>query len=102
MVRLSNERNIDMVLMEFKEYATEIDVEFVRKSVNTIGRCAIKLPRAAQRCVDALVALIKTKVNYVVQEAIIVIRVRFVLFYLILTFIFFVGTCCWLQLCVYY
>ena len=37
------------VLMEFNEYATEIDDEFVRKSVRCIGRCAIKLDNAAER-----------------------------------------------------
>ena len=31
MVRLASERNIDQVLLEFKEYATEVDVDFVRK-----------------------------------------------------------------------
>ena len=41
MVKLSSERNIDQVLLEFKEYATEVDVDFVRKSVRAIGRCAI-------------------------------------------------------------
>jgi AP-1 complex subunit beta-1 len=60
--------------MEFNEYATEVDIEFVRKAVRSIGRCAIKLEEAAERCVNVLVALIKTKVNYVVQEAIVVIR----------------------------
>lgn len=74
MVRLASEKNIDIVLAEFKEYATEIDVEFVRRSVRAIGRCAIKLERATQRCINALLELIKTKVNYVVQEAIIVIK----------------------------
>ncbi|KAL9656727.1 hypothetical protein ABK040_002994 [Willaertia magna] len=74
MVKLASERNIDTVLMEFKEYASEVDVEFVRRSVRAIGRCAIKLERAAQRCVDVLLDLIQTKVNYVVQEAIIVIK----------------------------
>eukprot|EP01027_Heterolobosea_sp_BB2_P027382 GEZU01042735.1.p1 GENE.GEZU01042735.1~~GEZU01042735.1.p1 ORF type:complete len:934 (-),score=381.24 GEZU01042735.1:29-2830(-) len=74
MIKLASERNIDTVLAEFKEYATEIDVEFVRKSVRAIGRCAIKLERAAQRCIDVLLELIKTKVNYVVQEAVIVIK----------------------------
>ncbi|EFC41797.1 adapter-related protein complex 1 beta 1 subunit [Naegleria gruberi] len=74
MVKLASERNVDTVLMEFKEYATEVDVEFVRRSVRAIGRCAIKLERAAQRCVDVLLDLIQTKVNYVVQEAIIVIK----------------------------
>lgn len=31
MIQLANDRNIDQVLLEFKEYATEVDVDFVRK-----------------------------------------------------------------------
>ena len=53
-------------------YASEVDVEFVRKSVKTIGRCAIKIESAADKCVQVLLDLIKSKVNYVVQEAVIV------------------------------
>ncbi|KAL3140598.1 hypothetical protein ABBQ32_005169 [Trebouxia sp. C0010 RCD-2024] len=74
MIKLANERNIDQVLLEFKEYATEVDVDFVRRSVRAIGRCAISLERAAERCINVLLELIQTKVNYVVQEAIIVIK----------------------------
>jgi AP-1 complex subunit beta-1 len=74
MIMLAAERNIEQVLMEFKEYATEVDVEFVRKSVRAIGRCAIKLEKAAERCIQVLLDLIQTKVNYVVQEAIVVIK----------------------------
>lgn len=46
----------------------------MRKSVRAIGRCAIKIQPAAERCVDVLLDLIHTKVNYVVQEAIVVIK----------------------------
>ncbi|XP_077252707.1 beta-adaptin-like protein C [Tasmannia lanceolata] len=74
MIKLASDRNIDQVLLEFKEYATEVDVDFVRKAVRAIGRCAIKLDRAAERCISVLLELIKIKVNYVVQEAIIVIK----------------------------
>tara|TARA_B110000977_G_scaffold75465_1_gene101813 strand:- start:9575 stop:12316 length:2742 start_codon:yes stop_codon:yes gene_type:complete len=74
MVKLACEQNIDMVLLEFKEYATEVDVDFVRKSVRAIGRCAISIEAAAERCVSILLELIGTKVNYVVQEAIVVIK----------------------------
>ncbi|CAI5470790.1 unnamed protein product [Closterium sp. Yama58-4] len=74
MIRLASERNIDQVLLEFKEYATEVDVDFVRKAVRAIGRCAIKLEKAAERCINVLLDLIKIKVNYVVQEAIVVIK----------------------------
>ena len=57
-------------------YATEVDVDFVRKSVRAIGRCAIKVETSAERCVSTLVDLIQTKVTYVVQEAVVVIKVR--------------------------
>lgn len=67
-------RDCLQVLLEFKEYATEVDVDFVRRSVRAIGRCAISLERAAERCINVLLELIQTKVNYVVQEAIIVIK----------------------------
>eukprot|EP00051_Salpingoeca_urceolata_P014031 m.177822 g.177822 ORF g.177822 m.177822 type:complete len:871 (+) comp17972_c0_seq1:139-2751(+) len=74
MIRLASDQNIQQVLAELKEYATEVDVDFVRKSVRAIGRCAIKVSAAAQRCVDTLLDLIQTKVTYVVQEAIVVIK----------------------------
>lgn len=74
MVQLASEKNITQVLSEFKEYASEVDVECVRKSVRAIGQCGIKLGKAAELCVDALLELIRTKVSYVVQEAIVVIR----------------------------
>ena len=73
-IRLASEKNIDQVLLELKEYATEVDVEFVRRAVRAIGRCAIKLEKSAERCINVLLDLIQTKVNYVVQEAIVVIK----------------------------
>lgn len=46
-----------------------------RQAVRAIGRCAVSLDTAAQRCIAVLLELIQTKVNYVVQEAVIVIKV---------------------------
>lgn len=74
MIRLASQANINHVLAELKEYATEVDVDFVRKAVRAIGRCAIKVEQSAERCVATLIELIQTKVNYVVQEAIVVIK----------------------------
>jgi len=74
MIQLCNEKNVDQVLSEFKEYCNEVDVEFVRKSVRAIGRCAIKLEEAAERCVNVLLELISTHDNYVLQEAIVVMK----------------------------
>jgi len=74
MIRLTNHSNISQVLAELKEYAKEVDVDFVRKSVRAIGRCAIKVEGHAEKCVNTLQDLIRTRVNYVVQEAIVVIK----------------------------
>ncbi|KJK80305.1 hypothetical protein H634G_04544 [Metarhizium anisopliae BRIP 53293] len=71
---LANENNIDEVLTELREYATEIDVHFVRKAVRAIGKLAIKIEPAAKRCIDLLLELVSTKVTYIVQEATVVIK----------------------------
>ena len=49
-----------------------MDVDFVRKAVRSIGRLAIKVEAAADKCIETLLKLIETKVSYVVQEAVIV------------------------------
>ncbi|WVW81671.1 hypothetical protein I302_103666 [Kwoniella bestiolae CBS 10118] len=74
MVRLASEKNVDTLLGELKEYASEVDVDFVRKAVRAVGQVAIKIDEAAERCVGVLMDLIETRVSYVVQEAVIVIK----------------------------
>ncbi|KIW69297.1 hypothetical protein PV04_05179 [Phialophora macrospora] len=74
MVRIANESNVDQLLAELKEYALEVDMDFVRRAVKAIGQVAIKIESASERCVNALLDLINTKVNYVVQEVIVVIK----------------------------
>ncbi|KAK3996196.1 AP-1 complex subunit beta [Cladorrhinum sp. PSN332] len=71
---LANEKNIDEVLTELREYATEIDVHFVRKAVRAIGKLAIKIEPASRRCINLLLELVSTKITYIVQEATVVIR----------------------------
>ncbi len=71
---LADKDNINVVLSELREYATEIDVQFARKAVRAIGKLAIKIEPAARQCIDSLLELVKGKVPYVVQEATVVIR----------------------------
>ncbi|KAK5129945.1 hypothetical protein LTR08_002706 [Meristemomyces frigidus] len=71
---LASEKNIREVLTELREYATEIDVHFVRKSVRAIGKLAIKIEPAAKLCISSLLELVATKVSYIVQEATVVIK----------------------------
>ncbi|KAJ4511999.1 beta-adaptin [Exophiala dermatitidis] len=74
MVRIANETNVDQLLAELKEYALEVDMDLVRRAVKAIGQVAVKIESASERCVNALLDLINTKVNYVVQEVIVVIK----------------------------
>ncbi|KAG6889313.1 hypothetical protein C0995_001969 [Termitomyces sp. Mi166 len=92
MYRLARAENVNEVLAELQEcvsvltlvlimlyepedrYASEVDVDFVRKAVRSIGRLAIKVEAGADNCIQALLGLIDTKVSYVVQEAVIVIK----------------------------
>ena len=74
MVRIANDKNVDQLLAELKEYALEVDMDIVKRAVKAIGQVAIKIESATERCVNTLLDLINTKVNYVVQEAIVVIK----------------------------
>ena len=69
---LASAQNVGKVLEELYDYAQQADVEFVRKSIAAIGKIAIQFESAAGSCVDKIVALVKTKVEYVVQECIVV------------------------------
>lgn len=51
-----------------------MDIDFVRKAVRSIGRLAIKVSGAADQCIKVLLELIDTKVSYVLQEAVVVIK----------------------------
>lgn len=74
MVRLANDNNVDALLSELKEYASEVDVDFVRKSIKAIGQTAISIESSAERCVNVLLDLIGTRISYVVQEAVVVMK----------------------------
>ncbi|KAK8790912.1 hypothetical protein WA158_005543 [Blastocystis sp. Blastoise] len=74
LISLATPRFVERILAELKEYATEADIEFVRTSVRAIGRCAIKVESSCDRCVNVLLYLLQSKVNYVVQESISVMK----------------------------
>ncbi|KAK0624932.1 adaptin N terminal region-domain-containing protein [Bombardia bombarda] len=74
MVRIANDKNFDQLLSELKEYALEVDMDFVKRAVKAIGQVAIKIEAASEKCVNTLLELIATKVNYVVQEVVVVIK----------------------------
>ncbi|KAJ2159289.1 beta-adaptin [Coemansia sp. RSA 552] len=72
LVRICTERNAEPLMAELKEYAKEVDVDFVRCAVRAIGRLAMRFEPAATRAVQVLVELVQTKVDYTVQSAVVV------------------------------
>jgi vesicle coat complex subunit len=74
LVRLADNDNMSQVLAELHEYATEIDVDFVRKAVRSIGHLAVKVETSASQCIRVLLELVASKISYVVQEVTVVIR----------------------------
>jgi AP-1 complex subunit beta-1 len=74
LVRLANDDNAPKIVSECKEYASEVDVGFVRSSVQAIGRIALKIESAANNCVETLLELVRTRVVYVVQESLVVMK----------------------------
>jgi AP-1 complex subunit beta-1 len=76
LIRLVTMSNVDQVLTELRDYATEVDVEFVRRTVRGVGKIAVKLNNidAAAKCVSVLLSLIEMKTNYLVQESVTVVR----------------------------
>lgn len=69
---LCSAQNVGKVLEELYDYAQQADVDFVRKSIAAIGKIAITFEAAASSCVDKIVALVDNKIEYVVQECIVV------------------------------
>lgn len=73
-VLLSDEDNIDQILHQLKEYIAEVDISFVRKCIQTIGKLAIRIEEAADKCVQALWDCLKRKSSLIMQESVIVIK----------------------------
>ena len=73
-VKIANEDNIDQILHELKDYVLEVDIDFVRQCIKAIGKLAIKIEDASDKCVQALWDCLKQKSNLVLQESIIVIK----------------------------
>ncbi|CDR39264.1 CYFA0S03e01508g1_1 [Cyberlindnera fabianii] len=67
---LANESNLETVLSELEEYGTDVDVQMSRKAIRAIGNLAVKLDTAAKTCVDVLLSLASSGIDYVVQEAV--------------------------------
>lgn len=74
MVQLAGPDNMQAILSELEEYAKEADMDLVRSAVRAIGRCAIRVAETSGYCVNALLALLETDIDYILESAIIAFR----------------------------
>ncbi|KAI9506796.1 Ap2 clathrin Adaptor core with Cd4 Dileucine peptide Rmeikrllse Q To E mutant [Coemansia spiralis] len=70
LVRICSERNTEPLLNELKEYAKEVDADFVHRAIQAISRLAICYESAATKAIAVLTELLETKVDHVVQDVI--------------------------------
>ena len=68
--KLSHIDQVDSVLSELKEYASEVDIEFVSESIHSFTCIALKFPNSAEKCVNCLLDLLKTKIDYVCSDVV--------------------------------
>jgi AP-1 complex subunit beta-1 len=73
--RLCTPENVSLVLGEMREYAQEVDVEFVRRVVRCVGGIGVSGGEGAEQCVSLLLEMVKGGVEYIVEEAVVVMKV---------------------------
>ena len=71
---MGNRQRAEFILQELHEYAHDVDIDFVKKSIRSIGRIALLVPDATNNAVRHLASLLDTQVTFVVEEVIIVLR----------------------------
>lgn len=74
LVKVADDKNADVILNELKEYANDIEIELIRKSIRAIGSIILKVDKAAKRAVEVLQELVTIGQPIVLNEAVIVAR----------------------------
>lgn len=54
LVKVSDDKNADVILNELKEYANDLELELIRKSIRAIGSIILKVDKASKRAVEIL------------------------------------------------
>ncbi len=58
--------------MDCSVYATDVNALVARKSIQAVGKIALRLPARANACVDRLLSLLVLNINYVTSEILVV------------------------------
>jgi AP-1 complex subunit beta-1 len=73
LVKVADNNNVDSILAELKEYATDIDLDLVRKAMRAIGHVAVKVERAAKRATEIVADILEQEgAENALQDAVVV------------------------------
>ena len=74
LVKVADDKTADVILNELKEYANDIEIELIRKSIRAIGSIILRVDKSAKRAVEILSELVSTGQPLCLQESVIVAR----------------------------
>ncbi len=60
LVKVADDKNADVILNELKEYANDIELELIRKSIRAIGTIILRVDKASKRAVEILQEIVTT------------------------------------------
>ena len=58
LIKVADEKNAEIILAELKEYANDIEIELIRKSIKAIGSIVLKVDKASKKAVEIVHELI--------------------------------------------
>eukprot|EP01053_Blabericola_migrator_P010907 Blabericola_migrator_1__10906@NODE_62_length_15736_cov_138_574510_g56_i0_p2_GENE_NODE_62_length_15736_cov_138_574510_g56_i0NODE_62_length_15736_cov_138_574510_g56_i0_p2_ORF_typecomplete_len962_score214_05Adaptin_N/PF01602_20/3_8e141Cnd1/PF12717_7/7e03Cnd1/PF12717_7/3_5e21Cnd1/PF12717_7/9_5Cnd1/PF12717_7/2_5HEAT_2/PF13646_6/2_9e06HEAT_2/PF13646_6/9_5e07HEAT_2/PF13646_6/14HEAT_2/PF13646_6/2_3e02HEAT_2/PF13646_6/1_6e03CLASP_N/PF12348_8/0_029CLASP_N/PF12348_8/0_0011CLASP_N/PF12348_8/32HEAT/PF02985_2 len=74
LTRCVSPENVDLLIPELCEYAAEVDVEFVKRSIRCLGRLALVHESVIEKVMKRLTELLETRTSFIVEEVVIVLR----------------------------
>lgn len=57
-MKVADDKNADVILNELQEYANDLELELIRKSIRAIGTIILKVDKAAKKAVEILQSII--------------------------------------------
>ncbi|KAJ3036661.1 AP-3 complex subunit beta-1 [Rhizophlyctis rosea] len=71
---LATQGNVSAIMREFKDYVRSVDKGLVLKSIQVLGRLSCRIPEVAEEALRVLMAMVSSKDEEIVAEAVVVTR----------------------------
>ncbi len=64
LVKVADDKNVDGILGELREYSNDMDLDIIKKSVKAIGQIILKIDSASKKAVTILHELVNNGGQY--------------------------------------